>query len=175
MGPICSGMINTTVHHFFAKFSYRQGCLHFVRLFLKIISNRINYCRKQSLSLNLYCRPSLPKATSRIDKVSCHLKALYHTSMMPTQPLKMNIIICSYPLLVGPSFTSTKYYIPNPPSPTPPGPPINYNMKVKLPAGLVCNKQCIFQVCIFYISLPILIPQAKPTRLTETKHASIHN
>jgi hypothetical protein len=33
--------------------------------------------------------------------------------------------------------------------PAPTSAPMNYQMQVKLPPGLVCNKQCIFQVKMF--------------------------
>ena len=45
-----------------------------------------------------------------------------------------------YLLTVGPGFTDTKWNLPGPVAPA------TYNLQVKLPAGLVCNKQCIFQV-----------------------------
>jgi hypothetical protein len=46
-----------------------------------------------------------------------------------------------YPLKIGPDFTGTTWMLPPPSAKS-----VIYNLQVQLPAGLVCKKQCIFQV-----------------------------
>jgi hypothetical protein len=52
----------------------------------------------------------------------------------------LTLFFIRYNLTVGPGFTDAKWNLPGPVAPA------TYNLQVKLPAGLVCNKQCIFQV-----------------------------